>query len=239
MQNNTKVNNRKRRVRGNRKRNVKNNQIDGFQRSLPIRAYPKVSKNEQRVTLTYQDTSLLRGASGASYFTYTMRANGLYDPDPLLLTGGISGFNEWGGLYRQYLVESVTVTWSVANAQAFPIIVVFAPSLTSLATVITSAAAVANLAENKMAQSRVLSISGGQDRTVIKSFVDLRRYVAKPTQFDSGIYSGFLGAAPSNPATQLFLNFCGYASSPFSTGIIASLKIDFHTKLYDVQTPLG
>jgi len=238
-----KMNNQQVTRRRNRKKKV-NRRINANRDNRLIRGpkvgrYPKVSRLMQRVTLTYTDNSIIRGASGASYFVYTLRANGLYDPDPLLLTGGISGFTEWGGLYRQYLVESVTVTWDVANAQTFPIQIVFAPSLTNLSTIITSAAAVSNLAENKQAQQRIISGVGGQDRARIKTTINLRSFVANPTQFQSGIYSGFLGAAPSNPTTLIYLNFCGSAPFVFSTGIVASLRVDYHTKLYDVQTPLG
>jgi len=229
-------------IRRNRKRNrAPPYARGGYRTGRPASAtYPVVSRDTQRVTLAYQDVSLSRAVSLLnSYFIYTMRLNGVYDPDPLLLTGSVTGFAEWGGLYRQYLVEAVTITWSVVNRENFPVIIVFAPSLSSQAAVISSGQAVANLAENKFAQTRVLSAQGGQDRARIRVTIKLSSYVALPQQYNSGIYSGFMGAAPSNPSNLIYGNFCGYAPSTFTNGIVSDLKVRFHTKLYDVQTPNG
>jgi len=211
-----------------------------FSRGLPSSAYPTVSRMEERVALHYQDFSSTRLTSSSSFSSFLMRVNGIFDPDPLLLTGGVSGFGEWGGLYRQYLVEAVTVTWNVSNLQNFPIILVMAPSLTALGGVLGSGAAIANLAENKFAQKKkILSGSGGQDRTFFRSYLNLAKFTGQPLQFNSGGYSGFLGTAPSNPVNLIYFNFCAYGPSPLTSGIISDLSIRFHTKLYNVQTPLG
>jgi len=239
------TNNRTRRTNNTRRNRRRNRALRGVPRrrgngSATTANYPLVSRDTQRVTLTYQDLSLSRAVSLlSSYFVYSMRLNGIYDPDPLLLTGSVTGFAEWGGFYRQYLVEAVTITWSVVNRENFPVIIVFAPSLTNLAAVLSSGQAVANLAENKFAQTRVLSAQGGQDRARIQVTIKLSSYVALPQQYNSGIYSGFMGAAPSNPSSLIYGNFGGYAPSTFTNGIVSDLKVRFHTKLYDVQTPLG
>jgi len=233
---------RRNNTRRNRRRNRNPPFVRGRYRSgrTVSATYPLVSRDTQRVTLTYQDLSLSRAVSLlSSYFVYSMRLNGIYDPDPLLLTGSVTGFAEWGGFYRQYLVEAVTITWSVVNRENFPVIIVFAPSLTNLAAVLSSGQAIANLAENKFAQTRVLSAQGGQDRARIQVTIKLSSYVALPQQYNSGIYSGFMGAAPSNPSNLIYGNFSGYAPSTFTNGIVSDLKVRFHTKLYDVQTPLG
>jgi hypothetical protein len=144
-----------------------------------------------------------------------------------------------GGLYRQYLVESVFIKWQFVNEQVFPLIVIFAPSLTNLASSLSSGAAIANLGENKLNRQQIISGAGGNDRGMILSTINLEQYVGQSSQYKSGIYAGFLGAAPSNPATLIYLNFCVYGPSILSLGILSNLKIEFRVKFYDVQTPLG
>jgi len=84
-----------------------------------------------------------------------------------------------------------------------------------------------------------LSGAGGQDRYRFRMKLDLANYVKNNYQFYSGAYSGFLGAAPSNPANLIYLNFASYSPLPLTAGVTSELSIKFKTKLYDVQTPLG
>jgi hypothetical protein len=192
-----------------------------------------------KVALLYQDFSSTRLTSASSFASFSIRINGLFDPDPLLATGSISGFNELGLLYRQSLVEKVLSDWFVCNNGAVPIIIVVCPSLTNLAGVLSSGAAIANLAENKWARKAILSGAGGQDRYRIRLSIDLARFVANYTQYHSGIYSGFMGSAPSNPTQLIYLNFCAYSPLPLTSGVTSDLSIKFFTEVYDVQTPLG
>jgi hypothetical protein len=192
-----------------------------------------------RVTLIYNDNSVPRNNIGSSYLYFAQRGNGLFDPDPLLLTGSISGFAEWGAFYRQYIVESVTIKWIVCNKEAFPVTVVCAPSNVSLATVITTHQSAVNLGENKLSTVRNLSMASGQDRTIIIKNINWSRYIANPIQYLAGTFSGFGGFAPSNPTVSTFIDFAAYADNVFSAGISSSLRIEYHTKWYDIQSLQG
>jgi len=210
----------------------------GFSRNqFPL--YPTITPLQQLVSFFYQDFSSTRLTSTSSFSSYSIRANGLFDPDPLLLTGSISGFAEQGNLYRQYLVRRVFIDWFVSNNGVAPVILVAAPSLTNLAAVLSSGQAIANLAENRGAKKFILSGAGGQDRGRIRMRIPLAKYVSNNFQYNSGTYSGFMGSAPSNPATLIYLNFCAYSPVPLTAGVTTDLSIRFETKLYDIQTPLG
>jgi hypothetical protein len=212
------------------------NQGSSLVTNIPRSAYPIICPESFRVTLVYNDNSVPRNNIGSSYLYFAQRGNGLFDPDPLLLTGSISGFAEWGAFYRQYIVESITVKWIVCNKEAFPVTVVCAPSNVSLATVITSHQAAVNLGENKLSTVRNLSMASGQDRTIIVKNINWSRYIANPVQYLGGTFSGFGGFAPSNPIVSTFLDFAAYADNVFSAGISSSLRIEYHTKWYDIQS---
>lgn len=198
---------------------------------------PIFALDAQRITFIYNDTSLIRNNLASQYIWFKMRSS-LYDPDPLLLTGGITGFTEWGGIYRQYLIEAVTIEWRVSNLEAFPVSVVFAPSLTDIGSVVSSRNAAADIGELRHSQVRSLSMAGGLDRTMIRARFNLASLVGNTTQFNSGLFSGNMGFAPSNPAFFVYFNFAAYSASNFSSGIESTLKLSFHTKLYSIQSPL-
>ena len=58
-------------------------------------------------TLRYVDSAYVRNNPGGNYLVYSFRINDLYDPDPLLLSGSISGFKEIMQFYAQYRVLHV------------------------------------------------------------------------------------------------------------------------------------
>jgi hypothetical protein len=200
--------------------------------------YPAVAKLFLRVMFTYQDFITTRFASAASFSAFVLRLNGLYDPDPLLLTGGIAGIIEWGGLYRQNLPEFCDLIWSVVNNNNSAVVVVFVPSLTNLSASLSSGQVIANLAENKWSRRVVLSAQGGQDRATIRVRIPFAQFVGNRTQFLSGTYSGFLGSAPSNPTTIIYGTFGCYGPNALTNGVTSCLTLKIGTKLYDVQTPL-
>jgi len=198
---------------------------------------PVFALDTQHITFIYNDTSLIRNNILSQYIWFKMRSS-IYDPDPLLLTGGITGFTEWGGLYRQYLVEAITVEWRVSNLEAFPVSVVMAPTLTDIGSVISSRNAAADIGELRHSQVKSLSMAGGLDRTIFRATYNLASLVGNMIQFNSGSFAGFLGAAPSNPSALVYINFAAYSAVNFVNGIESTLKLSFHTKLFSIQSPV-
>jgi len=230
-------------MNNNNKKKKNNNNKKQKNRQLPVNTsimrnpYPVFAPEHINITFIYNDTSLVRNNAGSSYLWFKMRTS-LYDPDPLLLTGGITGFLEWGGIYRKYLIEAVTIEWRVCNLETFPVSITFAPSLNDLILAVTSRNAAADLGELKISQNRALSMAGGLDRTIIKARINLPQYIGNSIEFYAGGYSGFMGALPGNPALLVFFNFAAYAANVFVNGIESTLRIKFHTRLYDLQSPI-
>ncbi len=191
------------------------------------------------ITLVYQDSSMTRFNSGATFAYYRMRANGLYDPDPLLATGGISGFLEWGSIYRKYVVTDVHYEWKVTNREVFPVNIVTAVGNVDLVAAVSSVNAAADIAELKYSSTAVLSAAGGQDRAVINKTVHLPKVHGRPEQYlGDDNYSGFGGAAPSNPNTLLYIHFAAYSTANMAVGCDVVLRIKFRVTWYDVQSPI-
>jgi hypothetical protein len=200
---------------------------------------PMIIEHQKTVTLSYADNTNVRNNIGASYLFYQLRSNGLYDPDPLLLSGGISGFTEYGGFYRKYRVESVEVEWTISNNESFPVIIVFGAANSNLATVVTSSNDVLDLAENPYGVIKELSAAGGQDRITIRSKISLAQLVGQSEYYNDINYAGFLGSAPANPALLTYLLFGAVATkSTFSNGIASMIRLKFKVQLYDRQTPI-
>jgi len=191
------------------------------------------------LTLVYNDSTITRFNGASSFSFFRMRANSIFDPDPLLLTGGISGFTEWGGLYRKYLVTDVHIEWKVCNLNNVGVNLVFSASTVDVNGLITSNNTVADLAELPFSSAVALSPTGGQDRAIITKTISLAKLHGRPEQYlTDDNYSGFLGSAASNPTNILFLNFGAFASANMTSGIDSTLRIKYRVQLYERQSPL-
>jgi hypothetical protein len=223
----------------NNNRNNNNNRFLSRKKNKKTKTIPVFAPNKMMVKLNYTDGSQLRNNIGSSYLFFKMRGNSVFDPDPLLLTGGITGFPEWGGLYRRYLVTKVRVEWKVTNMESFPLSVCFAPSLADITTIVSSKNAAADVGEMKLGQVADLSAAGGMDRALINSTIDCATFMGNVNEYlDSGTWAGFAGAAASNPNQYIFLNFTVYSSNVLSSGIFSTLRIHYTVKFYEVQTPI-
>jgi len=192
--------------------------------------------------MVYQDNSDLRLGSPSTSFNYfSMRANSVFDPDPLLATGGISGFSEWGTFFRIYRVTAVQLRWEVINVPTNPPIVVGIVPSSTVPTAATRTTVI-NLLENKFVSPiRSISVSGGMDRAVINYHLSLRQFVGNPTVLTDRDYAGFMGSSPGNPSQVIFLNFIAYcpSSSVLTVNVVSNLKITYFCNLSDRQTLSG
>lgn len=197
-----------------------------------------VCEDTQFTWLAYQDGNTSRLSSGNPWNYFAMRANSVYDPDPLLASGGISGFSEWGAFYRTYRVLDVEIRWTVANVTGNQPISVFA-LLSSVATPATTYAGLVNLSENSMATPvRTISQVGGMDRTTITARWSLWKLMGQQQLTDTS-YTGFLGTGASNPAIIINIYFCAYTQTALTNPIFSDLKIYFKVQLTDRQTLSG
>jgi hypothetical protein len=71
------------------KKPVKNSQVLTLIDRILSSGNMDVIQTFKLVWLNYIDLTLVRNNAGFDYFTFNMRAYSAYDPDPLLLSGGI------------------------------------------------------------------------------------------------------------------------------------------------------
>jgi len=222
------------RNRGNSRFNNKKNRSDP--RRDGIDGTPLIIENEKYVTLAYADNNINRNNAGSKYMYYRFRANSVYDPDPLLGSGAISGFSEYTNFYRRYLVTDIKVTWIVTNLESFPISLVMIPSTIDLATTVTDANDVLDNMENQWSVFRKVSAAGGMDRAVIRKRYNLPAFHGlKKEYYDSMQYSG-LGLA--NPPVMYFINFMAASTTNFVNGIDSTLQIQYKVRWYERQNNL-
>jgi len=187
------------------------------------------------VTMVYTDSTLNRNNAGSKYLVFRFRANGLYDPDPSLGSGSISGFAEYRGFYAKYLVEKVEVTWRVSNQESFPINVVSGYSESDPGIVLTTPSQVLDMAELPFVKTAELSAIGGQDRTVVRYLLDLSTcYGNRGEYLNSTAFAGFGNA---NPGNILYVFFAVASSTNLVNGINSMLTVRFKTRWY-TRTPI-
>jgi hypothetical protein len=79
------------------------------------------------VALHYDDTSITRTNAGAQNFGWRYRMNGAFDPDPLLLTGALPGFQEYATLYVAYRVLKFKWQVTLMSDELFPMVAYAVP----------------------------------------------------------------------------------------------------------------
>jgi len=230
------VNNTSSKSRRNWRKNAPKTNLNG---ASPFPGTSLFAPKSMDVTLAYNDNTQSRFATASTFAFFRMRANSVFDPDPLLATGGISGFLEWGSLYRKYLVTDVHVEWILSNLNAHPVNVVFCASTVDLAAAVASANAVSDLGELNFSVVRNLSAAGGQDRATISKTINLAKLHGRFQQYlTDDDYSGFAGTGPTNPAQMLFLNFGAWSNLPLTSGIDCTLRIKYRVTWFERQSPL-
>ncbi len=186
--------------------------------------------------LNYIDSDMKRTAA-APFLCFRYRANSLYDPDPLVLSGAVSGFAELANLYKIYRVIHTGFEWTVSNNEDFPVIVGVVYSTSDLASSIASADDALNALENGYSsRSKLLSAKGGQDRLQIQGDLDLYKLVGNKQYFDASSEFGALTSA--NPTAILYINFIVVSTggSNLTNGVSQGLQLRFTTKFYDRVT---
>lgn len=199
-----------------RNKPLANNNTDIYNVSIP-RTISTYAPNSYQCTMKYTDQNITKNNAGSQYIYWRMRMGDLYDPDPLVATGSISGFLEIAALFRRYLVTHIKVVTTIVNNETFPVTIMTAPTDADLATIITSAANAQNLGEFPLATTHVLAAKGGQDRISFTQEIYLPAFVGQPGAYrDSLTYSSLTNASPS---TQLFYNWAASSATNFTNGI--------------------
>lgn len=188
-----------------------------------------VASDSMLVTLHYNDSTINRNNAGNPYCSWRYRMNSVYDPDPSLGTGAISGFNEYAAIYSTYRVLAFRYQIIVANDETFAVQLY---TCSTTADVGLNSANTPDFGEIKGSRTALLSGKGGQDRVKMIGSVDLPKFFGASYLYDST----FNAAVTGNPATILYHNVGFYAGSTnLVSGVTIAVKLSFDVLFYRRQ----
>jgi hypothetical protein len=212
-------------------------------RNKPKRKYKPTSNALLRNTimpptirrkLDYVDDILQRNNAAATFLAYRLRINNLFDPDPLILTGAISGFNEIMAFYDSYRVSDIELKFEVANNETFPLLygVVFSniDITTSLAT---KQDAINALENNFSTGGKILGAKGGQDRAKLDIKLHLAELLGNAKQYYAD--DQYVGSPTSGPATNMFVTIIIYTPTGalnLTNGIITNTTLRYTSDFF-------
>lgn len=183
--------------------------------------------------LNYIDSVYTRNNSGANWIIFSYRINDLYDPDPAILTGSISGFKELMSFYNYYQVNHFRCNMKIFNNEAYAIIYGGVFSIQNLSLSLSSRDDAVNALEsNYSTRARLLSAKGGLDHEDVVFALQPRQLLGNPKIYDgSPLYSG---AGLSSPNVQLWLNIIVASpnATPLANGVTTSISMYYKAKFY-------
>lgn len=182
-----------------------NNKTDRTGVRIPIRPSdimpPRIVK-----TLNYIDAAYTRNNPGNNFLVYSFRINDLFDPDPLILSGSVSGFKEIMQFYTQYRVLNTNVSLKIFNNEAFAILYGAVWSQSNLTGTIATRDDAINALENDFStRARILSAKGGLDHEDINFELAPYKLLGDRQQYMADI--NYAGNGLASPAIPLWLNF--------------------------------
>jgi hypothetical protein len=186
----------------------------------------RIPRNEPLPTtmtawLNYDDTSIVRTNVGSAFVGWRYRMNSAFDPDPLLLTGALPGFNEYATLFLAYRV--IDFKWSVAlsSDELFPMSTYVVPLNTDPGANPVNGY---TLAANPKGKPKPLSSIGGPPTRFsgsvnIANFFGIRGY-----NFDDD----YNASVTANPSVLLYLLAGAVAPAPLTaSGIVITVRLSY------------
>lgn len=167
-------------------------------------------------TLNYIDSAYVRNNPGGNFLVYSFRINDLYDPDPLILSGSVSGFKEIMQFYSYYRVNNVSVSFKIFNNEAFAILYGAVFSQTNLTGTLASRDDAINALENDFStRARIISAKGGLDHEDICFDIKPWQLLGDKKQYEAE--QSYTGLGLATPSIPLWLNFI--VASPTGTAL--------------------
>lgn len=189
---------------------------------------PRIVRN-----LNYIDSTYVRFNSGNNYLVYTFRINDLFDPDPLILTGSISGFKEIMQFYTTYRVMNVNIHLKISNNEAFPLMYGFVFTQTSLVGIIpTRDQAIDALENGQGTRVRLIAAKGGIDTEEIQTAIKPSQILGNGKQYFAE--QGYSGQGLATPVIPLFVNLivCSPNSTNITNGVTTALTMEFRSEFF-------
>jgi hypothetical protein len=200
---------------------------------------PVALSSSKLTWLKYVDGSDQRAAAGVNWGVWRLKLTDVYDPDPLLLTGGITGYNEFSAFFNRWRVISTHLSLTVTNRESFPMhfAILLAPS--DISTFLSSRALALDAMERPgCIYHRELAAQGGMDRVTFNRRLNLKSILGDAYTLRAG---DFDGSVSSSPVRNLYAHFIIVAPTTVTTianGIFYDLTISYLVKFFDVLPKL-
>jgi len=232
---NRKRNNRRRKRRVNNK--VESLSVQKAEASMGTKVILGASKETD---LQYVDADSFRKDGGNTYLAYDFKINDVYDPDPLFLTGGVTGFNEMCAFFLRFRVDAVEIHAQFSNQETFAVTVgiIFSPE--RLATSIGSRSLAIDALERYGAEPPM--IMGPASGNGLAKFPIMRvkpsRVLGNPAAYyGSENYCGFFNASPVAPIWMTIIAV-GPNNTGLANGIGSNVRLRFKTHFYSIRSSL-
>lgn len=184
-------------------------------------------------TLNYIDSAYVRNNPGNNFLVYSFRINDLYDPDPLILSGSVSGFKEIMQFYSYYRVLKTSVSFKIYNNENFAIIYGAIFSQQNLTGTLTTRDDAINALENDFStRARLLSGKGGMDHEDINFEIQPWLLLGDKKQYDAE--QSYAGLGLATPSIPLWLNFivASPTGAALANGYTNSTTISMHSEFF-------
>jgi len=200
---------------------------------------PVLGPNKHTV-LRYVDGTDVRQFPAQNYGVWSMKLNDVYDPDPLLGTGGITGYAELIAFYS---------TWLVTACQLDCVFVSNEPALAvKIAVLVTPLAITASLTSKALCLDAIerwgaiwtteLGETTGMCRAVMPKTVVLpERVVGDNAYYHAGTYNGATTTSPSSTVYVNFILTCASAAA-LTNGVNYKGIFSYRVKFFRIQSTL-
>jgi len=184
-------------------------------------------------SLYYIDENLSRNNVGAQYLVFDYRINDLWDPDPLILSGSVTGFQQQMAFYNLYRVLTVEAQVDISNNENFPVLWGIVYSNQPLVGVASTKLIALSFLENGFSSgAKILSAKGGADRGGVRAKTPVYEILGNKKEYMADVrYAGQGLASPSLPL-YMSLIVVGSSSTNLANGVGVFLKLNFQTEFF-------
>lgn len=180
--------------------------------------------------LKFTWSTWVQGNTGNYVWSTRFRMNNVFDVDPAVSSGTVSGFPELAQFYGKYRVLRFRYRVEFANGTDHAIKVMVAPTKTDLGN---NYADIIEISELPLGKNRMLSAQGGLDRCQFSGHIDLARYSGNAGYS----YDDLSAAAVTGGPADVFYFNVGAASydAQSATSIDCDIKFIFLIQFFERQ----
>lgn len=248
--NNRQRNRRPRRARRNRRRNGRNvnqNQQMILSEMNHTRVPRSLHGNEPfppQMTrrMRYTDPVLILKNAAASFALREFKLNDLFDPDPLLGGGSVSGYTQLSQIYNRNLVTHVEMNFSLVNIEPTAVIgayLIFRDRQPST-FILSYNDAISSTEVAPCTRPIAMGVSTGNPRaSILRKKIALSAILGRPLEYlTNEIYTSTSNTSPAQVMWGALVIFSFTPLTLIANGVTSIMSIDFTTKWYSGQNVL-